>query len=201
MQYDNSKSKVHRIQKRLLNEYWCKLDIHDSFEVEMLRRKFIAADIIVKGDYNTYLRDYHTLSQRADELGVNISSPLDNPKIIKEELIKLLAKGGLTSTSEVKELLKPMKVIDEKADTRLSIGEKARESIRANAKFEELKKILGLEENDDFSDDDWNNIECPFCYDVGCDRCDDSPEKKKQTIKDIFEEMEQQQIDEYNSQL
>ncbi len=217
MQYDNSKSKIHKYQRRLLSGYGCKLDIHDTFKLLMLRKEFLIAEETLfrftKGNHKTY-GDYvnkcNAVIKEATSLGLEVTSkPTRKLRDIKTELIKLLGIGGLTETGEINQLLIAMKMIDvikrgNQEDTtftyaRLPINEKQR---LADVKESQLQKKLiaaGV------ADEDWLDLEDCEPYEETVATFDDEGEiighHEKDQIKDVLLQMEQQTIDKYNSQL
>lgn len=209
MQYDETNSKIHRYQKRLLNEYGCDLEIDDCFKLEKLRREYIKTKIILfrftKGNnksYSDYIGKCNAIIKEAFSLGLVIhNEPVRKLKDIKIELIKLLGLGGLTTTSDINQLLIAMKLVDEIDDENNQdiTSTKARLPINEKQRIAEVKayKDKQLEQSDDW--DDWVLQSDDFnIYDESGKVIGKYPEDYYENMQ---KEHEQYIIDEYNKQL
>ena len=212
MQYDNSKSKIHKYQKRLLSKYKCKLDLHDTFKLLMLRKDFFKAQEVFDNyrgrgnkSYSEYVKACNKLKVKAEKLGLTVSNPVAKTKDIQTRIVTILGIGGLIDIVQINCLLIAMKIIvdtniektqDNLANnTNLPVGEKERLKLLKEAQLQKELIAAGVEEEDD----DW--LDLGDDLNIRCDKSKDIEEYPKTSIKDILLQMEQQKIDYYNSQI
>lgn len=213
MQYNYKKSKVHRIQKRLLDEFECDLDIDDTFKLFMLRKEFFKSERVLekyKGrgnkSYNGYIEACDKVMAKAEKLGLIISTPVERTTDIKTKIVTLLGIGGLTDTIKINNTLIAMKIIVDtnigktknnlSNNTNLPVGEKERLRLLKEALLRKELISIGVEDDNclnkyydlNIFDDDTSEIENQY-------------EEDSFSFKKAFEKIEQDKIDFYNSQL
>ena len=118
MPYDNSKSKIHRRQRKVREDYGLNISVHSLYNLLMLRAEWIKSNEFVKGDYSKYMSRYKTISTNATEIGIEIPEPLRNPKDILQEIMNIFTDNRMTFKNDVDVILIDMGIKEEGKITR-----------------------------------------------------------------------------------